>query len=44
MLAMLESGPDIRKVITARMKAGDYPSAFERAVSGKLGKIILEWS
>lgn len=44
MLAMLESGLDIRKVITARMKADDYESAFARAAGGEPGKIILEWS
>jgi threonine 3-dehydrogenase len=44
MLAMLESGLDIRKVITARLKADDYESAFARAAGGEPGKIILEWS
>jgi threonine 3-dehydrogenase len=43
MLAMLESGLDVRKVITARMKADDYAAAFERAAGGEAGKIILEW-
>jgi threonine 3-dehydrogenase len=43
MLAMLESGLDVRKVITRRMKAEDYAEAFERASAGEKGKIVLEW-
>lgn len=43
MLAMLESGLDVRKVITRRMKAEDYAEAFELAASGEAGKIVLEW-
>lgn len=43
MLAMLESGLDIRKVITGRMSANDYQSAFEQAASGTGGKIVLDW-
>jgi len=43
MLAMLESGLDVRGVITRRMKADDYAEAFARAASGEEGKIVLEW-
>lgn len=43
MLAMLESGLDVRKVITRRMRAEDYAEAFERAAGGEAGKIVLEW-
>lgn len=43
MLAMLESGLDIRKVITSRMKADDYQTAFHNAANGEAGKIVLEW-
>ena len=43
MLAMLESGLDIRKVITSRMKADDYQAAFHNAANGEAGKIVLEW-
>jgi threonine 3-dehydrogenase len=43
MLAMLESGLDVRKVITHRMKAADYFEAFRIAASGEAGKIVLEW-
>ena len=43
MLAMLESGLDVRKVITHRMNADDYKQAFELAASGAAGKIVLDW-
>ena len=43
MLAMLESGLDIRKVITGRRPAGDYQAAFEEAAAGTGGKIVLDW-
>ena len=43
MLAMLESGLDVRKVITRRMKADDYQEAFRLAAAGEKGKIVLEW-
>ena len=43
MLAMLESGLDVRNVITHRMKAADYEAAFRIAASGAAGKIVLEW-
>src|SRR6478735_9387298 len=35
MLAMLESGLDVRKVITRRMKADDYAEAFKLAAGGE---------
>ena len=44
MLAMLESGLDVRKVITRRMKADDYAEAFRLAAGGEKGKIVLDWS
>ncbi|MEX2318429.1 MAG: L-threonine 3-dehydrogenase [Bauldia sp.] len=43
MLAMLESGLDVRNVITHRMKADDYAEAFRIAAGGEAGKIVLEW-
>lgn len=43
MLAMLESGLDVRKVITRRMKAHDYAEAFRLAAGGEKGKIVLDW-
>ncbi|RYE49555.1 MAG: L-threonine 3-dehydrogenase [Hyphomicrobiales bacterium] len=44
MLAMLESGLDIRKVITRRMSADDYAEAFKLAAGGEKGKIVLDWN
>ena len=44
MLAMLESGLDVRKVITRRMRADDYAEAFRLAAGGEKGKIVLEWT
>jgi threonine 3-dehydrogenase len=44
MLAMLESGLDVRQVITRRMKADDYAEAFRLAAAGEKGKIVLEWA
>ncbi|MCP8940126.1 L-threonine 3-dehydrogenase [Alsobacter sp. SYSU M60028] len=44
MLAMLESGLDVRKVITDRLPAADYARAFEQAASGRGGKIVLDWT
>jgi threonine 3-dehydrogenase len=43
MLAMLESGLDVRKIITHRMQADDYADAFRIAAEGKAGKIMLNW-
>ncbi len=44
MMAMLESGLDVRKVITRRMKAADYAEAFTLAAGGEKGKIVLDWT
>lgn len=44
MLGMLESGLDVRKVITHRMKVNDYDEAFSLAAAGKASKIVLDWS
>lgn len=43
MLAMLESGLDVRRVITGRLPADAYEEAFRRAASGEKGKIVLDW-
>jgi threonine 3-dehydrogenase len=43
MLAMLESGLEVRKVITRRMSADDYAEAFRLAAGGEKGKIVLAW-
>jgi threonine 3-dehydrogenase len=44
MLAMLESGLEIRKVITHRMPVEEYKTGFDIMKSGDSGKIILDWS
>jgi threonine 3-dehydrogenase len=43
MASMLQSGLDIRPVITHRFAAADYQSAFETMGSGQSGKVILDW-
>jgi len=43
MTVMLESGLDIRPVITHRFRWYDYEKGFEAMKSGKAGKVILDW-
>ncbi len=44
MIAMLENGLDVRRVITHRMKAADFVQGFEIMRSGASGKIVLDWT
>ncbi|CAM5769522.1 L-threonine 3-dehydrogenase [Labrys miyagiensis] len=44
MLAMLQSGLDVRAVITHRLKVADYLQGFEIMARGECGKIVLDWS
>ena len=44
MTVMLESGLDIRPVITHRYSYQDFEQAFAAVRSGNTGKVILEWS
>src|SRR5436305_1540904 len=44
MIAMLQSGLDIRKVITHRMKAAEYARGFALMKQGSCGKVVLDWS
>ena len=44
MTVMLQSGLDIRPVITHRFHHTEYRKAFETALSGESGKIILDWT
>jgi threonine 3-dehydrogenase len=44
MIAMLENGLDVRNVITHRFRAEDYVSGFEAMLSGKSGKVVLDWT
>lgn len=43
MTAMIQSGLDIRKVITHRLKIDQYIEGFEAMKSGQCGKVILDW-
>ncbi len=44
MAAMLQSGLNVRPVITHRLGVNDFIEGFEIMKSGKSGKIILDWS
>jgi threonine 3-dehydrogenase len=44
MTVMLQSGLDIKPVITHRYSHRDYEEAFAVAASGQSGKIVLDWT
>jgi len=44
MASMLQSGLDVRPVITHRLGINDYRKGFEIMDSGKSGKVILDWA
>ena len=44
MTVMLESGLNIRPVITHRFPWQDYEKGFAAMRSGEAGKVILDWS
>lgn len=44
MIAMLENGLDVRKVITHRFKSADFAQGFEVMRSGLSGKVVLDWT
>lgn len=41
---LLQSGLDVSSVITHRFKAEDFQKGFDAMLSGKSGKVILDWS
>ena len=43
MTVMLESGLDIKPVITHRFHYTQFQDAFEVMLSGKAGKVIMDW-
>jgi threonine 3-dehydrogenase len=43
MIAMLQSGLNIRAVITHRFPASDYAAAFQVMAGGNSGKVVLDW-
>lgn len=44
MIAMLENGLDVSKVITHKFKHTEFDQGFETMNSGKSGKVILDWT
>jgi threonine 3-dehydrogenase len=44
MIAMLENGLDVRRVITHRFPAGQFEEGFAAMRSGVSGKVVLDWS
>ncbi len=44
MIAMLQSGLDVRKVVTHRMPASEFARGFDIMRSGQSGKIVLDWT
>ena len=44
MIAMLENGLDIRRVITHRFKVDDFQQGFAAMRSGLSGKVVLDWT
>ena len=43
MVAMLESGLDVSKIITHRYAIDDFQKGFDAMRSGQSGKVILSW-
>nr|WP_211322703.1 L-threonine 3-dehydrogenase [Palleronia aestuarii] len=43
MIAMLENGLDVRRVITHRFSARDFEQGFAAMRSGRTGKVVLDW-
>ena len=44
MAAMLQSGLDVRPVLTHQFKADEFAAAFEVMKSGQSGKVVLDWA
>ena len=44
MESMLQTGLDIKPVITHRFRYTEYEKAFEAMISGRCGKVIMDWS
>lgn len=43
MIAMLQNGLDVRRVITHRFKVDDFAQGFAAMQSGLSGKVVLDW-
>ncbi len=44
MLAMLQSGLDVRRVITHRFPVAEFAQGFEAMRRGETGKVVLDWA
>ena len=44
MIAMLENGLDVRRVITHRFKVDAFRAGFAAMLSGSSGKVVLDWT
>ncbi|MBV9549460.1 MAG: zinc-binding dehydrogenase, partial [Alphaproteobacteria bacterium] len=44
MLGLLHAGLDLTPLITHRIAADEYQTAFEQALSGLAGKVVMDWS
>jgi threonine 3-dehydrogenase len=44
MVAMLQSGLDIKPIFTHRFGVRDFQKGFEIMISGNSGKVILDWT
>jgi len=44
MIAMLQNGLDVSKIITHRYAADDFKAGFTAMKSGLSGKVILDWT
>ncbi|MDA9448311.1 L-threonine 3-dehydrogenase [Bradyrhizobium sp. CCBAU 21360] len=44
MLGMVQTGLDVRTIITHRLPARDFQLGFETMQSGRAGKIVLDWT
>lgn len=44
MIAMLENGLDVRRVITHRFKVDEFRAGFGAMLSGSSGKVVLDWT
>ncbi len=44
MIAMLENGLDVSRIITHRFKVDDFEAGFAAMKSGQSGKVVLDWT
>ncbi|WP_054003967.1 L-threonine 3-dehydrogenase [Shimia sp. SK013] len=44
MIAMLQNGLDVSRVITHQLALGDFKAGFAAMKSGKSGKVVLDWT